>query len=390
MMIIMKTKNNAMIILISIIFISAILFSKNAIASCTPDSWYSCEGSYSVHYVIGTDCTTSSNSQYCSYGCSGGSCNSAPSYTSTVTQYPTYTSTYTYYPTYTTSYFYQPCYQQYISNYRCNGNEIQEEYQFSDCSTTWYDVQPCQYGCYNNNQCLSQQQTQTQTFTSTITSTIQQCVFHATGNYQCVNNQQQAQYQYPDCSFQWVTQINCPNGCSGEFCTGASSTSTSTTTYTSTITTTYQSYINNYPYPYQVPYYYYQYSQYPYYQTYNYNYQNYNYQRCTAGTTNNYQCSGNVQQVQYRNSDCSTYWTNAQTCPYGCSGGYCLQAQSYPQQVQSVVTTTVTVQPSYGISSLEAFVIILAVIVIAIYSIRYFSREPERNRNPRYEPEYWR
>lgn len=373
-------KNKTTIFAIVLILTSVLTIASNVKADCAPDQWTQCEGSYAVQYFIFSDCSTTSDSSYCDYGCSGGSCNSAPSYptyTPSTTYYPTYTSTYypTYYPTYTPSYFYQPCYQQYINNYRCNGNDIQEEYQFSDCSTTWYTVQTCQYSCFNNNQCMSQQtQTQTQTQTVTSTQTIQQCVLHATGNYQCVNNQQQAQYQYPDCSFQWVTQMNCQNGCNGQFCAGASMTSTSTTTYTSTVTTTYQPYTNYYPYPYQVPYYYYQYYQYPYYQT-------YNYARCTAATTNNYQCSGNVRQVQYQNSDCSTYWQTLETCPNGCSNGVCLQSTS-------TSTVTVVQQTSYMLTTLGALALILVVMIVAVILIRCFGRN--QRMDSKYEPEYWR
>lgn len=361
----MKEKNYKATIMIFLVLSSFISFAQFTIASCNPTDWYECQGSYLNHYYLYGDCTTSSNSQYCSYGCSNGMCNSAPSYTST------YTSTYT------------GCTPQYTGNYQCSGNELQQQYQNSDCSTTWQNVQYCSNGCFNNNQCASQ--STTTTFTTTTTSLIQQCVLHQTGAYQCNGNQQQAQYQYPDCSFQWVTQINCQNGCSNGFCVGSTSTSTSTTTYTSTVTTTYQNYINNYPYPYQVPYnYYYQYyPQYPYYQYPTYTSTYYPAHQCTSGTMNNYECSGNVRQVQYQNSDCSTYWQTVETCQYGCSNGVCLQGQS-----SATVTTTVTLQPSYNMSGLEAFVLILGVIVVAVFLIRFFASEPKRN--PRYEPEYWR
>ncbi len=67
---------------------------------------------------------------------------------------------------------------------------------------------------------------------------------------------------------------------------------------------------------------------------------------CTAGYTGNYQCSGNVKQTQYRYSDCSTGWTNSETCSYGCSGGQCAPQPVQPIIVQIPQPVQYVVQPS--------------------------------------------
>lgn len=42
------------------------------------------------------------------------------------------------------------CDQMTIGTFRCYGNYMQRQYQYSDCSTIWKDVEYCPYGCVNN------------------------------------------------------------------------------------------------------------------------------------------------------------------------------------------------------------------------------------------------
>lgn len=116
------------------------------------------------------------------------------------------------------------------------------------------------------------------------------------------------------------------------------------------------------------------------------------YQSCTPGNTNNYQCSRNVRQVQYQNSDCSTTWTTLETCPNGCLNGACLSATSSATSAPSVstVTTTVTQAAQYNIPDLGTIVLILAVIVLLIIFIRLISEGWEGRQSKSYADEKWR
>jgi hypothetical protein len=412
----MKMENNKKIFFIFVVLLSIFAIFSSVKADCVAKDWYTCEGSNSAHYTIDTDCNTYSSTLYCDYGCSGGYCQSAPTQTSTY--YPTYSPTYyptyspTYYPTYSPTYYptyYSYCYAGYTNNYQCSGNELQRQYQNSDCSTYWQNVQPCSNGCsynqcnsgcsaqflnnyqcngnqiqqqfqnsdcsttwrsvftcssgcYNNGQCVS---TSTSTVTSTSTSTVTSppsCTMFSTGAFRCLGNDQQVQYQFADCSLQWVTNFNCPNGCSSS--NGQCiSTSTSTSTFTQTI---YPQ--NYYPTGYQILPYQYQYQ--------------YLSNPCSAGITNNYQCSGNVRQVQYQNSNCGTTWQNVETCPNGCSNGVCTTSSS-------ISTVTTVIKQQFYFSNLWIIVLIFGVIVLFVIAVKMFGADRPR-RDYHREPEFFR
>lgn len=288
----MKVKNNKKMYSFLLFLLSLFLFSSRVNAYCTPDSWYTCEGSYSVHYVISTNCQTSSNSIYCQYGCSGGNCQSAPTTTTTIYTPPTtiYTPPYQTCTPWTTTNRYCACSTQvaysrcnmwgtgwdsivencpsgtscsngqcisrcsigYTGNYQCSGNWRQQEYKNPDCTSSWINSDYCSSGC-SNGQCVS-------------------CTAQYLNNYQCSGNWQQRQYQNPDCSLTWNNYQYCSNGCSNGQCISAPV--------------------------------------------------------CTPQYLDNYQCSGNWRQRQYQNSDCSVSWQNFERCPNGCSNGQCVSCDA--------------------------------------------------------------
>ena len=267
-----------MLYLSLLVLFSLFLVFSNVKASCTTDEWYACEGSYSVHYFINSDCSTNSNSMYCQYGCSGGHCQSAPVTTTTI----------------------YSCTPQYLGNYQCSGNWIQQQYQNSDCSLTWQNSQYCSNGC-SNGQCVSQPPSQ--------------CSIGYTGNYKCIGNFLEGEYRYADCTTSWTNVQICIYGCSNGQCL-------------STPTCSAQ-YLNNYQCSGSWQQRQYQNSDC------STTWQNYQYCNsgcsngqcistgCTAQYLNNYQCSGNWQQRQYQNSDCSLTWQNYQYCNNGCSNSQC-------------------------------------------------------------------
>jgi hypothetical protein len=95
-------------------------------------------------------------------------------------------------------------------------------------------------------------------------------------------------------------------------------------------------------------------------------------QYCTAGNTNNYQCSGNTRQVQYQSGDCTTEWRYYETCSNGCSNGVCLTQTSTSTSV-STVTTTVTAQPQYVLPDLTTLVIIVGIIVLLVIFFMFLT-----------------
>lgn len=119
-------------------------------------------------------------------------------------------------------------------------------------------------------------------------------------------------------------------------------------------------------------------------------------QYCTQGNTNNYQCSGNMRQVQYQYSDCTTQWRDVETCTNGCSNGVCLSPTSTSTSV-STVTTTVTQQPQYTLPDLGTVVIIIGfVILLLIFFLIVSERMGGRSWGKRYYHEgdeswrFWR
>ncbi len=165
---------------------------------------------------------------------------------------------------------YGGCTAGYTESSQCYGNVKQTQYMYSDCSTTWANIETCSYGC-SGGQCLQQYPWSGS------------CTAGYTGSSQCYGNVKQMQYKYSDCSTAWVNSETCAYGCSAGQCLQSYSTPGG----------------------------------------------------CTAGYTGSYQCSGNVKQGQYKYSDCSTAWTNIETCSYGCSGGQCTS-----QSVQPAITQT--------------------------------------------------
>ncbi len=113
------------------------------------------------------------------------------------------------------------------------------------------------------------------------------------------------------------------------------------------------------------------------------------YQYCTAGNTNNYQCSGSTRQVQHQNSDCTTSWTNVENCQNGCANGVCLTATPTPTSTSTVTTTTtVTAMPQIYLPDFSTVVVILALIVLLIILFKLLT---DREGGRRYHrDEYWR
>ncbi len=197
-----------------------------------------------------------------------------------------------------------PCTAQYLNNYQCSGNVRQRQYQNSDCTFTWTNVETCSYGC-SNGVCQPGN-----------------CVGGYTGNYQCSGNARQREYKRYDCAIEWHNIETCSHGCSNGNCV-------SYTYYSS-------QYLNNYRCDGNWKQQQYQHSDGS--TTWNNMeycsngcsngfcnyYYNYYYQpSCSSIYTNNYQCSGAMRQRQYQNSDCSLTWYNVETCLYGCSNGFC-------------------------------------------------------------------
>jgi hypothetical protein len=87
-----------------------------------------------------------------------------------------------------------------------------------------------------------------------------------------------------------------------------------------------------------------------------------------------------MRQVQYQNSDCTTYWQTVENCQNGCANGICIATST------STVTVTVAQQPFYDFSYLGTFVLILGIIVLLIIFIRLLNGYSPRNY--RGEPEY--
>lgn len=423
----MKNDYFKKIFLATIILLSAFSIFANVKADCVTDDWYTCEGSYLAHYTIDSSCNTYSSTIYCDYGCSGTSCQSAPSQTP---YYPSYTPSYT--PYYTPScsigylnnyqcsgnelmqlYQYSDCsntwqnvqycsygcsynqcnsasynygcYAQYLNNYQCWGNQVQQQYQYSDCSTAWQTIQTCPNGC-SNGQCMG-----TTTVTTTVTAP-QTCPIQNLGIYQCSGSMLQVQYRLSDCSIQWINQVNCGNGCSNGQCVTTSNqcVDQNLNSYqcsgnyqqvlhqNSDCTTVWQNvqYCSNGCSNNQcVSQNYYQQNYYPNYYLTGYQFLPYQYLSypCSAGTTNKYQCSGNVRQVQYQNSNCLTSWQNVETCPNGCANGICTALST------STSTVTVIQQPFY-FSNLWIIVLIFAIIILFVIVVRLFVQDnPRRN-----------
>lgn len=152
---------------------------------------WKCKSSYYRAYQY-SNCNWGS-SQYCSYGCSNGYCNQAPS------NYTNQTGNYTNQTT---------CSPTYLTAYRCSGNWKQRQYRNTDCSTSWNNYEYCSYGC-SNNVCNSPPQNQT---TGNQTGGNQTTC--STG-WKCKSSYYRA-YQYNDCN--WGSSQYCSYGCSNGYC----------------------------------------------------------------------------------------------------------------------------------------------------------------------------
>lgn len=286
--------------------------------------------------------------------------------------------------------FAQYCVPGFQGSYQCSGNWQQQLYINPDCSPYWSSVQYCSNGCVNGF-CIGTTTSSSGCSISasmTSPSSIQSgdlaattILFTNTGGTGGTVN---------------VNALLCMSDGSNCFNIGCSSSSVfvpaNSVAYDVCSTRNYYGY---YPYPYSSVNPNYNPNVYPYNNIYNYPYNNgffrirvdmngcnlattmytsvfqiQPYQYCTAGNTNNYQCSGNARQVQYQFGDCRTEWRTVETCPNGCSNGACLSA---PSTVTSTVTTTITPQPFYNFPDLGIVALILAIIVLLIIFIRLIS-----------------
>lgn len=243
--------------------------------------------------------------------------------------------------------FAQYCNTGFQNVYQCSGSWQQQLYVNPDCSQYWSSIQYCNSGCVNgfcqgivtpsttgcsvsasmttpSNIASGDLATSTITLTNTGgtsgTVTVNAYICHSDGttcfNIPCSTNSvfvPSNSVAYDVCAARnyygyssgpyGVNPVNYPN----------------------------YNYPNNYPYnnyPYNSPYYNNQYYYYPGTFRIRADFNGCNmqttmysgvftiqpYQYCTLGNTNNYQCSGNVRQVQYQNADCTTHWTNLETC----------------------------------------------------------------------------
>ena len=315
--------------------------------------------------------------------------------------------------------FAQYCVPGFQNSYQCSGNWQEQLYINPDCSTYWSNVQYCSNGCYNGFCSGVTQSTSGCSVSASMTSpsTIQSggiasttILFTNTGGTGGTVN---------------VNAMLCRSDGTNCFNIGCSSSSVyvpaNSVAYDVCSTGNFGNYGYNYPYySYNYPYYgtNYPYSgtNYPYYGTssspYYYSgsfrikvdmngcnlattmytsiFQVQPYQYCTPGITSNYQCSGNVRQVQYQNSDCSTSWTNLETCPNGCSSGTCTAATSTSTSTSvSTVTMTVTQQTfPFSFADIEIATVIIGLILLLLILILLLT---ERTGGRRYaDGEHWR
>jgi hypothetical protein len=303
--------------------------------------------------------------------------------------------------------FAQYCVPGFQSSYQCNGNWQQQLYINPDCSPYWSNTQYCSNGCVNG-------------FCSGTTITPSGCSISAS-----LSNPSSTQSGDLAATTILFTNVGDTGGTvnvNGYLCRADGSNCisigcSSSQVYVPAHSVAYdvcssRNYYNFYPY--DNPNYYpnnYPYSNYPYNSYYpewfrirvDLNgcnlasslytplFQSQPYQYCTPGNTDNYQCSGNVRQVQYQYGDCRTEWRNVETCANGCSNGACLTITSTTSV--STVTTTVTAQPQYVLPDLTTVVIILGIIVLLIIFFMLLTDGVREKRGRKYyhdEPEHWR
>ncbi len=113
------------------------------------------------------------------------------------------------------------CTDNWTNNYRCSGNSLQRQFQYSDCSTSWLDWQYCSAGC-SNNQCNAQPS----------------CSAGFQDQYRCSGAWRQRLYQNSDCSTEWRDWNYCSYGCSGNSCMSTTTTTTTVPCTTTSTTTT--------------------------------------------------------------------------------------------------------------------------------------------------------
>jgi hypothetical protein len=124
-------------------------FSNTAIAdykvlsSACAVGWtetYRCSGTWRQRAFQNSDCSfTWHNLEDCSLNgrsCSGDYCSGIPYQYPIISTVPVYPSQYSGY-----------CTPQYLSNYRCLGNQRQQLYQMYNCQVNWFTVEICKDGC---------------------------------------------------------------------------------------------------------------------------------------------------------------------------------------------------------------------------------------------------
>ena len=92
------------------------------------------------------------------------------------------------------------CQSGYIKEYRCNGNNIQQKYQYKDCNIDWIKSELCNYGC-SDGKCNSAP-----------------CEENYLNEYKCEGNLVYQEYQYLDCNTIWRYKKYCQYGCNDGEC----------------------------------------------------------------------------------------------------------------------------------------------------------------------------
>ena len=308
------------------------------------------------------------------------------------------------------------CTPGYLDEYRCSGNWLQRKYIYSDCSTTWFNWEYCDYGC-SGGSCLSGPG----------------CYEGYLSNYRCYGNWAQREYQYSDCSTTWFNWEYCDYGCLDGYCLPRPEKPCKISLTVSTpfdsfvgeiVSTTVKienegekgGYVSFTPYlckagsscipmdcdgddtSVYVP------GQ----STRSFTcsarieekgsheikvsysgcgesgvvYSNIFFaraeDRCTAKFLNEYKCSGNWRLQLYQYQDCSKAWVHVEYCSYGCYGGVCLPKP----QVTTTTTLPQTIPTSYAVmpESIWPPLIIFLVFILALLILFLLRNEKLRNR----------
>jgi len=92
------------------------------------------------------------------------------------------------------------CLSGYIKEYRCEGSNIQQEYQYVDCNVDWVKVKFCEHGCADGK------------------CNPAPCEEKRLDEYKCEGNLAYQKYQYSDCDTIWRYKEGCQYGCADGKC----------------------------------------------------------------------------------------------------------------------------------------------------------------------------